>query len=60
MLYLCHVPLLCSFVAIRAYCRTSGHAEPEVFHTNEGHAGFLGVERIRELVSDPGLSFDDD
>ena len=24
--------------------------QPEVFHTNEGHAGFLGVERIRELV----------
>ncbi|MDQ3469980.1 MAG: alpha-glucan family phosphorylase, partial [Actinomycetota bacterium] len=25
--------------------------EPEVFHTNEGHAGFLGLERIRELVA---------
>jgi glycogen phosphorylase len=24
--------------------------EPEVFHTNEGHAGFLGLERIRRLV----------
>ncbi len=24
---------------------------PEVFHTNEGHAGFLSLERIRELVS---------
>jgi starch phosphorylase len=23
----------------------------QVFHTNEGHAGFLGVERIRELVA---------
>ena len=23
---------------------------PEVFHTNEGHAGFLGLERIRELT----------
>ncbi len=23
---------------------------PQVFHTNEGHAGFLGLERIREWV----------
>jgi starch phosphorylase len=29
--------------------------EPEVFHTNEGHAGFLGLERIRRLVEDEGL-----
>lgn len=38
--------------AARAYCRLTGHPAPEVFHTNEGHAGFLGVERIRELVAD--------
>ncbi|MEU0570683.1 alpha-glucan family phosphorylase [Nonomuraea sp. NPDC005983] len=44
--------------AIRAYCRTTGHAEPEVFHTNEGHAGFLGLERIRELT-ETRLSFDE-
>lgn len=25
--------------------------QPEVFHTNEGHAGFLSLERIRELVA---------
>ncbi|MFJ5222198.1 alpha-glucan family phosphorylase [Streptomyces sp. NPDC088400] len=37
--------------AVRAYCRITGHRAPEVFHTNEGHAGFLGLERIRELVS---------
>jgi starch phosphorylase len=30
-----------------------------VFHTNEGHAGFLGLERIRRLVVDEGLSFDE-
>ncbi|HYN35320.1 MAG TPA: alpha-glucan family phosphorylase, partial [Ilumatobacteraceae bacterium] len=30
--------------------------EPQVFHTNEGHAGFLGLERIREWI-DRGLSF---
>ena len=31
---------------------------PQVFHTNEGHAGFLGLERIREWVG-RGLSFDE-
>ncbi|MGE0140313.1 MAG: alpha-glucan family phosphorylase, partial [Ilumatobacteraceae bacterium] len=30
--------------------------QPEVFHTNEGHAGFLSLERIRELVVS-GLTF---
>jgi starch phosphorylase len=29
---------------------------PDVFHSNEGHAGFMGLERIRQLV-DRGLSF---
>ena len=36
--------------ALRAYCEITGHAVPEVFHTNEGHAGFLGLERIREFI----------
>ncbi len=44
--------------AVRAYCRITGHAAPEVFHTNEGHAGFLGVERIRELATEQNLDFD--
>src|SRR5690606_31582253 len=44
--------------AIRAYCRITGTPAPEVFHTNEGHAGFLGLERIREFVDDHGLSFE--
>jgi starch phosphorylase len=44
--------------AIRAYCAVTGSPAPEVFHTNEGHAGFLGLERIRELQGQ-GLSFDD-
>jgi glycogen phosphorylase len=43
--------------AVRAFCALTGHPEPEVFHTNEGHAGFLGLERIREYVA-AGLSFD--
>ncbi|WNI29125.1 alpha-glucan family phosphorylase [Streptomyces sp. ITFR-6] len=42
--------------AVRSYCRLTGHPAPEVFHTNEGHAGFLGLERIRELSGD-GLDF---
>lgn len=43
--------------AVRLYCALSGHPEPEVFHTNEGHAGFLGIERIREYLG-AGASFD--
>ncbi|MHA7271476.1 alpha-glucan family phosphorylase [Arthrobacter sp. HLT1-20] len=41
--------------ALRVYARLTGTAAPEVFHTNEGHAGFLGIERIRELM-DPALT----
>ncbi|MGG8406995.1 alpha-glucan family phosphorylase, partial [Streptomyces sp. 12297] len=43
--------------AVRTYCALTGHPRPEVFHTNEGHAGFLGLERIRELEG-AGLGFD--
>lgn len=42
--------------AVRAYCDASGLQAPAVYHTNEGHAGFLGLERIAELTED-GLSF---
>ncbi|MCW2944401.1 MAG: glycogen phosphorylase [Actinoallomurus sp.] len=45
--------------AIREYSRITGHPAPEVFHTNEGHAGFLGLERIREYVDEQGLTFDE-
>jgi glycogen phosphorylase len=47
--------------ALRVHARITGASEPEVFHTNEGHAGFLGLERIRELTVDetgPQLDFD--
>ncbi len=44
--------------AVRAFCALAGHPEPEVFHTNEGHAGFLGLERIREYAQG-GLDFDE-
>ena len=45
--------------ALRTFCRITGASSPNVFHTNEGHAGFLGLERIRELMHDnSGLDFD--
>ncbi len=43
--------------AIRAFTEIENLPAPEVFHMNEGHAGFLGAERIRELVA-AGLDFD--
>jgi starch phosphorylase len=42
--------------ALRAHSRLTGSPAPEVFHTNEGHAGFLGIERIKESVAE-GLTF---
>jgi starch phosphorylase len=45
--------------AVRAFCALSGHPAPTVFHTNEGHAGYLGLERIRELQDAEGLDFDE-
>ncbi len=33
--------------------------ESQVFHTNEGHAGFLGLERIRKLITTGGLSWEE-
>lgn len=32
-------------------------AAPEVFHSNEGHAGFLQLERVRRLMVDEALAF---
>ncbi|MEU1999656.1 alpha-glucan family phosphorylase [Nocardia gamkensis] len=43
--------------AVRAYTASAGLPDPDVFHMNEGHAGFLGVERIREFVA-AGQDFD--
>jgi glycogen phosphorylase len=45
--------------ALRLWSRLTGAPVPEVYHTNEGHAGFQGVERIRELVAQDGMSFDE-
>jgi glycogen phosphorylase len=44
--------------AIKIYTELTGGHAPEVFHTNEGHAGFLGLERISDLIGG-GLSFDE-
>ncbi|WP_345752192.1 alpha-glucan family phosphorylase [Microbacterium rhizophilus] len=50
--------------ALRAFSRITGAPVPEVYHTNEGHAGFQGLERIRELTTSAAggvapLGFDD-
>ena len=42
--------------ALKAYSELTSVPFPEVFHTNEGHAGFLGLERISDLIGD-GLTF---
>jgi starch phosphorylase len=44
--------------AIRAYTAIEGRPNPDVFHMNEGHAGFLGLERIREYIEADHLDFD--
>lgn len=45
--------------ALRLHSRLTGAPAPDVYHANEGHAGFLGVERLDELVSGAGLSIDE-
>ena len=42
--------------AVKAYTALSGIPAPQVFHTNEGHAGFLGLERVSDLIGN-GLAF---
>ena len=43
--------------AVKAYAALAGIPEPEVFHSNEGHAGFNGLERAADLIGE-GLTFD--
>ena len=31
--------------------------QPTVWHMNEGHSAFMGLERVRQLVNERGLSF---
>ncbi|MCU1408023.1 MAG: hypothetical protein JWM23_103 [Microbacteriaceae bacterium] len=42
--------------AVKLWSKLNSYPEPDVFHTNEGHAGFLGLERISSLIGE-GLSF---
>ncbi len=42
--------------ALKVFGELTGAPAPEVFHTNEGHAGFLGLERISDLIGG-GLTF---
>ncbi|RXZ70487.1 alpha-glucan family phosphorylase [Agromyces albus] len=42
--------------AVRAWTELSGCPVPDVFHMNEGHAGFLGLERISTYIAE-GLTF---
>ncbi|MGO4341593.1 alpha-glucan family phosphorylase [Pedococcus sp. 2YAF34] len=45
--------------ALRLWSRLTGAPAPDVYHTNEGHAGFLGVERIHELTQSADLGFEE-
>ncbi|WP_169582748.1 alpha-glucan family phosphorylase [Microbacterium thalassium] len=44
--------------ALRRWCQITGRPAPDVYHTNEGHAGFQGLERMSELITHDGLTFD--
>ena len=46
--------LLLGFAGVRALRRLSIHAD--VYHCNEGHAAFIGLERMREYVQNKDLS----
>ncbi len=43
--------------AVQAYCAAVDRPEPGVYHMNEGHAGFSGVERMGQLMA-KGASFE--
>ncbi|MBN1836095.1 MAG: alpha-glucan family phosphorylase, partial [Spirochaetales bacterium] len=51
----CRQEILLGIGGIRALETLGLH--PAVTHMNEGHSAFLGLERIRRLVKDRGLSF---
>lgn len=42
----------------RRALRALGHS-PTTFHMNEGHSVFLGLERLRELITEKGLAFNE-
>ncbi|MBO0901071.1 alpha-glucan family phosphorylase [Cellulomonas sp. zg-ZUI22] len=43
--------------AVRAHARLTGAPQPEVVHAGGAHAGFVGLERVRELVAG-GATYD--
>lgn len=43
--------------AVQEFCRVEGRNQPDVFHMNEGHAGFSGIERISQFMA-AGASFE--
>jgi starch phosphorylase len=45
--------------AVRAFASLTGRPTPDVYHTNEGHAGFQGLERMAEYMTNNGLSFNE-
>ena len=45
--------------ALGVYSALTGAPQPGVFHSNEGHAGFLGIERISQLISSEGPTFEE-
>ncbi|HTW10827.1 MAG TPA: alpha-glucan family phosphorylase [Acidimicrobiales bacterium] len=47
--------ILLGIGGVRALAALDEHAQ--IFHSNEGHAGFLGLERIRQLVTTQNLTF---
>ncbi len=49
--------LLLGIGGIRAL-RTLG-LNPQIYHCNEGHAAFTGLERLREYIQGSGLSFEE-
>ncbi|GAA1515784.1 alpha-glucan family phosphorylase [Agromyces terreus] len=42
--------------AVKLFAELTGRPQPDVYHMNEGHAGFLGLERISTHIGE-GLSF---
>ncbi|MGB7818902.1 MAG: alpha-glucan family phosphorylase [Ornithinibacter sp.] len=45
--------------ALRLWSKLTGAPVPDVYHANEGHAGFLGIERISELVRAEAMTFEE-
>lgn len=48
--------LLLGFGGIRLIRKLN--LQPKIYHSNEGHSAFIGIERIRELIEHKRLDFD--